>query len=161
PSDRIEDLSVFHDLDLLPVGVADVDGIVGVDCQAGSHHYAETGVRPFFDEFAIHIEDLHARAVGMVIHDDEAAFGIHLYPVHFIELAGLVAFNSADDPDELSVFRVLHDAMVHITVGNVDITVWRNENVARAIEGILGGVVAFNAFRADRHDLLSVFRELV
>src|SRR5438105_15208154 len=32
-ADRIKDLSLLHNLDLLPVGVPDIDRIVGVNCQ--------------------------------------------------------------------------------------------------------------------------------
>src|SRR5438105_10133041 len=96
-----------------------------------------------------------------MIQDNEPALRIHRDSVDAVELSGSPSFDAADDLAELSIFIELHDAVVLITVGDEDVAIGRNVNIACAIERGFRGVVALHALRSNRHQQLSVDRELV
>ena len=78
-----------------------------------------------------------------------------------IELTGPFSFRSSDDRDELAVLVESHNPGVLITIGDIDVAIGCDENVAGPIEQVVRSVVALDASLPQRHKELSFRSELV
>src|SRR5689334_23020775 len=99
----IDPFSVFHDVDDAGIHVADIHGIVRGDLDS-----AARGKRPALDEFTVLVEDGNALIVAVVY--ENPALRIQRDAVRELKLSGLGALHTADDSDELTVAREVHDA---------------------------------------------------
>src|SRR5215467_14676358 len=77
------------------------------------------------------------------------------------KLTGRSTSNTADDFDELAIFREFHNPAVAISIRNEDVTISSDCNVVWTIEQCLGSVVAGDAFLSECHQQLPRHVEFV
>src|SRR5947209_7849425 len=78
-----------------------------------------------------------------------------------IELTRPFSLRSTDDLEELPVLIESHNPGVLITIGDVDVAIWCDENVAWSIEQVVRSVVTVDTSLPKRHEELSFRSELV
>src|SRR5690606_19062435 len=125
----------------------------------GNRDTTARGEGPSLDEFAITVKNRNALIAAVV--DDNAPLRIHRHAVWHLQLPRTFAFLAPNRADELAVGRHMHDARVHVTVGNEEIAVRGECHVVGFVEEGLRRVVARFIGRTEGLYYLAVEIELV